>query len=125
MLAMTYDEVMSRLESLGDERLRQQNARHGVGEKQFGVKMGDLRALAKEIKLNPTLANELWESSNFEAMLLAMLLMKPKGLSTDDLERMVKTIPHANVADWFSSYILKPNPKRESLRSGGWTPPTK
>lgn len=116
MLAMTYDEVMSRLESLGDERLRQQNARHGVGENQFGVKMGDLRVLAKEIKLNPALADELWNSGNFEAMLLSMMLMKPKQLTTDDLERMVRTIPHANVADWFSSYILKQNPNRESLR---------
>jgi 3-methyladenine DNA glycosylase AlkD len=113
---MTRDDVMVRLQEHGDEKIRNHNTRNGVGENQFGVKMGDLRVLAKEIKLNPPLAMELWETGNMEAMLLATLLMKPKELSASDLDRLVESIRYSQVADWLSSYIVKAHPGKEAHR---------
>jgi 3-methyladenine DNA glycosylase AlkD len=113
---MTVDAVMARLAALGSEKMRAQNARNGAGENQFGVKMGDLRTLAKEIKLNPELAEELWASGNTDAMLLATLLMKPKQLSSSDLDRLVSSISYFYVADWLGSYVIKAHPDKESKR---------
>lgn len=119
MAAMTYDEVMVRLRDLGDERLRAMNAmnaKNGVGENQFGVKMGDLRAIAKEIKTDPALAETLWASGNFEAMMIATLIMKPKQLTVDDLDRLVASAPSTQVADWLVTNVIKQNPHREARR---------
>lgn len=59
---MTLDEVMDQLKALGSERLRQLNVRNGAGEYQFGVKLGDLRTIAKSIKTDPELATALWQT---------------------------------------------------------------
>jgi 3-methyladenine DNA glycosylase AlkD len=57
---MILAEAMSRLAALGSEKMRQMNARNGAGDSQFGVKMGDIRNIAKEIKSDHKLALELW-----------------------------------------------------------------
>lgn len=113
---MTYDEVMAQLESLGDKTIQKHNAKWGVDDNQFGVKSGDLRAIGKQIKTNPELAAELWASGNFDAMRLATLLMKPKQLSEDELERLVASAKYAQVADWLVTNIVKPHPRKEARR---------
>ncbi len=113
---MTYNEVMSQLESLGKESVRKHNAKWGAGDNQFGVQSGDLRKLGKEIKTNPQLAEELWKSGNIDAMMLATLLMKPKDLSLDDLNRLVGSVTASMVADWLATSVVKLHPQKESRR---------
>lgn len=107
---------MSRLESLGSEKTRAANAKNGAGANQFGVRMGDLRALAKEIKVDHALGLELWGTGNVDAMLLAILVMRPKQLTGDELDRMVREFSYSWLGDWFSSYVLKGHPEAESMR---------
>ncbi len=113
---MTLNEAMSRLESLGSEKVRTQNAKNGAGDNQFGVKMGDIRNLAKEIKVNPELAKELWKTGNIDAQSLAILLLKPKQLTPNELETMAKDITYDWLAGWFSSYVVKAHPEKEAMR---------
>lgn len=113
---MTYDVVMAKLKALGDEKMRQIYAKHGAGDNHFGVKMADIRALAKEIKTDPKLATQLWESGNIDAMFLATLIMKPKELSVDDLNRMLGDLTYSRLADWFGSNVVKVHPEKESQR---------
>lgn len=113
---MTRDEALSRLEALGSETLRAQNAKRGVTGAQFGVKMGDIRKLADEIKADHALALELWETENLEARLLAVLLMKPKQLSAEELDRLVRSNRQIPVSDWLNSYVVKAHPEKEALR---------
>ncbi len=77
---MTIQEILLHLKSLGDGKVRAHNQKFGAGENQYGVKMGDIRALAKKIKVNHQLALELWETGNVEARFLAILIMKPQEL---------------------------------------------
>lgn len=107
---------MARLEALGNEKVKAQNAKNGAGDSQFGVKMGDLRILAKEIKVNPALARELWATGNIDAQCLAILLMKPKEIPAEELEEMVRSVSYPWLADWLNSYIVKLHPEKESLR---------
>lgn len=119
---MTVNEVLTRLESLGDEKLKKINIRNGASENQFGVKMGDIRNLAKEIKTNPDLAKQLWETGNWDAQLLATQLMKPKELSADEVEAMVASVPFSEtfifsqLSDWLVTNVVKQHPKKEELR---------
>lgn len=113
---MTCDEVMSQLQALGNESVRKTNVKRGAGEDCFGVKTADLRALAKSIKTNPALARELWATGNVDAMQLATLLMKPKELSAEDLDRMLGEVRYYGVADWLSTNVVKPHPQKEAQR---------
>ena len=113
---MTCAEVLNRLESLGNEKLRKLNAKSGAGDNQFGVKMGDIRTIAKEIKQDDSLAKELWATGNLEAMLLATLILKPKKLTIDELEAMVRAVTCSQLADWLNSYVVKHHPDKELLR---------
>lgn len=113
---MNKNEVMAQLKALGVEKVRELNIRNGVGGNQFGVKLGELRILAKSIKTNPELAAELWATGNLDAMLLAILLLNPKKITAEDLEKMVADATSIQVADWLNSYIVKLHPQKEALR---------
>lgn len=116
---MTVPEILAQFTLLGNEKTKAINAKSGAKEdNQFGVKMGDIRDIAKKLKTNHTLALELWNTGFIEARLLAMLILKPKQLNAQELDTMVRSIDFHWVADWFSSYILKEHPDKESLREG-------
>ena len=113
---MTLKEALKQLESLGDEKMRTQNARHGAGKNQFGVKRGDIRKVAEKIKTDHQLALALWRTGNVDAQFLAALVIKPKNLSADQMNRMVRSVTWVQVADWLNSYVVAQQPDKESLR---------
>lgn len=113
---MTLEEALARLKALGNESMRLQNKKHGAGDNQFGVLRGDIRNLAKEIKSDHELAMALWETENIDARLLAVLLLKPKTLSAEELDRMVRLANCAPVADWLNAYVVANHPDKETLR---------
>lgn len=113
---MTLKETLQQLEALGDAKVRAHNTKYGAGANQFGVKHGDIRGLAKKLRTNPGLAMPLWETGNVDAQLLAILLMKPKALSAEEVDRLVRSISFAHVADWLIAYVVKAHPDKEALR---------
>ncbi|QEH35043.1 DNA alkylation repair enzyme [Aquisphaera giovannonii] len=113
---MTVDQILGQLESLGDDARRAHNARAGAPGNQFGVKLGDIRTLAKTIKADRELALELWETGNVEAQLLATLLIKPKSLSADELDALTRSTTCSQVADWLNAYVVAQHPAKDSLR---------
>ncbi|MFZ1754067.1 MAG: DNA alkylation repair protein [Caldilineaceae bacterium] len=115
-MTMNLQEALTQLEALGSERTRAQNARKGAGDKQFGVRLGDIRKLAKQIKSNHELALALWETGIVDAQLLAILLLKPKLLSADEVDRMVRAVTFTQVADWLNSNVVNKHPDKETLR---------
>ena len=118
---MTVDEVMTQLEALGDERVRKQNKKQGASDKQFGVRLGEIRKLAKKIRTNQELGMALWATENVDARFLAILLIKTKKLSADEMDRMVRSVHFVRVADWLNSYVVKHHPDHEMLRQGWMT----
>jgi 3-methyladenine DNA glycosylase AlkD len=113
---MTLDDAIARLKSLRNEETWALHERNGAAGRQIGVKMGDIRALAKEIKADHALALQLWDSAIIDARLLAILILKPKALTPDEVETMLKSNDFLWVSDWFNSYVLKLHPAKEALR---------
>ena len=48
--------------------------------------------------------------------LVAILMFKPAGLTLDELDGMVQSVTFTEVQDWFSNYVIKKHPEKESLR---------
>ena len=119
---MTLKQVMAELKSQGDERLRALNIKHGIGENNFGMKMCDISANAKNIKEDHALAMELWPTENLKARLLATLILNVKSLSESEMGAMVRSVPYpphmvpSQLVDWLVSYVVKSHPEKEVLR---------
>ena len=115
-MTLTLKESLKQLEALGNEKVRARNRKHGAGDNQFGVQMGDIRKVAAKIKTDHDMALALWETGNVDARLLAVLVMKPKILSRTEIDRMVRSATFAQLADWLNSYVVKNHPDKEALR---------
>ena len=49
---MTLEDTLKQLEALGNERMRAQNRKKGAGDSQFGVRLGEIRQVAKKVETN-------------------------------------------------------------------------
>ncbi len=114
---MTVKAILAQLQSLGDDARRKHNTKAGAPDNQFGVKLGDIRAIARKIKSNHALALELWATGNVEAQLLATLVIEPRLLSADQLDTLTRSTTCAQVADWLNAYVVAGHPEQEALRA--------
>jgi 3-methyladenine DNA glycosylase AlkD len=113
---MTVNEILAQLKTLGDDARRGHNTKACAPDNQFGVKIGDIRAMANKINADHELALKLWDTRNVEAQLLATLIIEPKSLSADELDKLTCSTTCAHVADWLNAYVVAQHPEKEALR---------
>ena len=73
-------EVMARLEAAGTAQNRKVYARHGAAEPMFGVSYAELGKIAKPINTDHDLAQQLWDSGNHDARVLALRVADPAAM---------------------------------------------
>jgi hypothetical protein len=83
-------EVLKELEKKGSEQTRKTFARHGVTIPMFGVKVADLKVIAKKIRGQQELALALYDTGNYDAMYLAGMVADGTLMSKRQLERWAK-----------------------------------
>lgn len=113
---MTLKDALAALKALGNDKVRARNKKLGADDNQFGAQMGDIRKVAAKIKTDHTLALALWNTGNLDARLLAILVLKPKDLTADELDGLVRSARFGWLADWLNSYVVKNHPENEALR---------
>lgn len=75
-------------------------ARFGIkADRAFGVSVPALRALARSIGKDHTLAQELWDTGIHEARELATMIADPREVTEELMERWVKDIDSWDVCD--------------------------
>ncbi|WP_134731859.1 DNA alkylation repair protein [Amycolatopsis nivea] len=114
MAEATLAEVLDRLAELHDPKIRAVNENHGDDH---SVNLTKLRALAKELKAQPDLARELWQTGDTNARLLALLVARPKQFDRDDLDAMLREAGTPKVHDWLLANIVKKSRHAEDLRT--------
>ena len=112
-LTQSVAEVMAELATLEDPKARLVNEKHGDDH---GVKLSELRAIAKRLKTQQELATRLWETGETPARLVAILICRPAGFGTDELDVMLRAARIPKVHDWLVNYVVKKNPHNEELR---------
>lgn len=113
MTSTTVAEVMAELAALEDPKARTVNEKHGDDH---GVNLGKLRALAKRLKTQQELAQQLWATGDTAARLLAILICRPKAFARDELDVMLRQARRPKVPDWLVNYVVKKSPHAEELR---------
>ncbi|MFF4419675.1 DNA alkylation repair protein [Streptomyces sp. NPDC001549] len=116
----TVEQVMAELAGLEDPKTRAVNERHGDDH---GVNLGKLRALAKRLKTQQDLSRELWKTGDSAAMLLALLICRPKAFGRDELDAMLREARTPKVHDWLVNYVVKKSPHSEELRLAWFADP--
>lgn len=109
----SVDSVLAALAALEDPKVRAVNERHGDDH---GVNLTKLRGVAKDLRIQPELAVELWGTGDTAARLVAILISRPKQYSAAGLDAMVREARVPKVHDWLVNYIVKKNPHAEELR---------
>ncbi|MBP3041530.1 DNA alkylation repair protein [Bacillaceae bacterium Marseille-Q3522] len=84
---MDFDTVMQELESLSKERTKKMYISNGAHEPLFGVATGAMKPIAKKIKINQRLAEELYATGNYDAMYFAGIIADPKAMTESDYDR--------------------------------------
>lgn len=85
------------------------------------TKMGDLRAIAKDIKKDQTLAMELWSTGKFHPMLLAILIFDVKSLDAAVVDSLLNDIDklegeeRLQLTDWLMANQLMKDKKLVAL----------
>ncbi len=114
--AMNVKEILARLKSLGNDARRKHNSRSGAPDNQFGVPLGDVRAVARKLKAGNELARKLWDTGNVEAQLVATLITDVSSLSAGELDTMTRSTTCGQVADWMNAYVVAQHPGKDALR---------
>lgn len=112
-LNQSVTELMAELARLEDPKARLVNEKHGDDH---GVKLSELRAIAKRLKTQQELATRLWEAGETPAQLLAILICRPAAFGPDELDAMVRAARSPKVHDWLVNYVVKKSPHAEKLR---------
>ena len=84
---MDLQMVMEELEALGKERMKKMYISNGAHEPLFGVATGAMKPIARKIKINQPMAEELYATGNYDAMYFAGIIADPNGMTESDYER--------------------------------------
>nr|WP_285864284.1 DNA alkylation repair protein [Lederbergia lenta] len=98
--------VMQELEALGKERTKKMYISNGAHEPLFGVATGAMKPIAKKIKINPALADELYATGNYDAMYFAGIIADPKAMTESDFDRWMESAYFYMLSDYVVAVTL-------------------
>ncbi|GAB7056916.1 MULTISPECIES: DNA alkylation repair protein [Paenibacillus] len=104
------NEIMDKLIAMGSEQTKQIFLRHGAKEPLFGVKVGDLKKLVKDVKKDQHLARALYETGNSDAMYLAGLTVNPKTATKEMLQDWVRRANWYMLAEYTVAWVAAESP---------------
>lgn len=130
---MDLETVMQELEALGKERTKKIYMSNGAHEPLFGVATGEMKPIARKIKINQPLAEQLYATGNYDAMYFAGVIADPKAMTPADFERWMDAAYFYMLSDYVVAVTLAETDiaqevadkwiaSGEELRmSGGWS----
>jgi 3-methyladenine DNA glycosylase AlkD len=99
-MTKTIDQIHARLKSLGNHEDAAGKARFGIKvEQAYGIRIPQLRKLAKELGRDHDLALALWETGMHEARILASMIDDPKQVSEAQMEAWVRDFNSWDLCD--------------------------
>ncbi len=110
-MSSAADKIIDRLRDLGSPDNLSGMARYGIStDRAFGVKMGDVQALARQHPGDHKLALELWDSGYREARLLAANIADHKQVTPQLMDAWVADFDSWDVCDTTCGKLFKKTP---------------
>ncbi len=108
---MQVADVMSKLESMGSSQTVNTYRRHGAHGELFGVRVGDLKKILKEIKGDQQLAMQLWDTGNSDAMYLASLAADGRLMTRRQLDVWAKSAWWYMLSEYAVPFVAAEHPE--------------
>jgi len=105
------DSVLSRLRTLGSPENVAGMRRYGIGgQRAFGVRASDIRAVARSLGRRDRLAEALWQTGWREARLVAAMIADPYRFPLDRMEAWVRDLDSWDVCDGVCNELFRRTP---------------
>lgn len=115
-MAMTKDEIIEYLNEIRSDKFRKNIIKLGIPEeKSIGVSTGEIRKLARKIKIDHHLAEELWAAGYHEARLLSILIMDESKVSLNYVSQLMKDVMSWDLCDHICKNLIIKMPSYEKL----------
>lgn len=128
----TLKQVMAELKKKGSAQTVKTMEPHGLPDDAYGVKVADLKIIAKKIKGNQELALELYDTGHPDAQYLAGIVADGSAMTKKQLETWVKTASWHMVGEYSVPGVVSESEhaltlakkwiksKNEDIASAGW-----
>lgn len=103
---MNLEMIMQELLVLGKERTKKIYISNGAHEPLFGVATGAMKPIAKKIKINQSLAEELYATGNYDAMYFAGIIADPQAMNETDFNRWMDSAYFYMLSDYVVAVTL-------------------
>ena len=125
--------IMQKLQNLGNEQIKKIYINHGAKEPLYGVRTGDLKPIANEIKKDYELSMKLYETGNYDAMYLAGMIADSQKMSKGNFNNWIEKAYCFGLSDYTVAITLAKseiaqeiadewiNSKKELYQSSGWS----
>src|SRR5436190_17900909 len=114
---MTAQEILATLKKAGKPQTAAIYKRHGAGDNVFGVLTSELVKMQKKIKVDQTLATELWKTGNAEARILALQIADPAQLTRAGANALVKDGAVRFLGSYLSELVARSPISEEAMRA--------
>lgn len=112
---MNAAQVLTALKAKGSAQTRKTFARHGAPESMFGVKVADMKTIARQIKGQQELAYELYDSGNADAMYLAGIVADGSQMTKKRLDQWAKQASWYMISEYTVPGVAAENKHARSL----------
>ena len=104
-------DIVSILQSMESEENRSGMSRFGINvERALGIKVTDLRKLARRVERSHDLALELWDTGIHEARLLATMVDQPAEVTKDQMESWAAGFDSWDMVDQACNNLFRKTP---------------
>jgi 3-methyladenine DNA glycosylase AlkD len=111
MSAMKFEKIIGELESLSSPEDLEGRARFGIqSQKAYGVRMPELRRMARESGKNHELAEKLWQYGYSETRIMASMIDDPQQVTEDQMERWAQDFDSWDVCDQCCMNLFRKTP---------------
>lgn len=100
-------EILAALKKYGKPQTAAIYKRHGSGDNVFGVLTSEIAKFQKKIKVDHSLAMELWDTGNVEARVLALQVADPEKLTRAGADGLLKDGPVRFLGCYLSGLLAR------------------
>ena len=103
--------LVDKLKRMGSKTVRDGMARYAIpSDNAFGISVGTLRKLGKELGPNHELALELWKTGWFEAQMLAVFVDEPERVTRAQMDRWCRDFDSWAICDTACFHLFDRTP---------------
>jgi len=116
---VTKTQVMRQLRATGKAQTRKTYRNHGIQGDLFGTSFAEIGKLRRAIKMDQTLAEQLWATANYEARTLATMIADPTQMTGAKLKTWAADLEDRHLAGALSNLAAESAAARSLTKQ--WT----